>query len=405
MDYVFYEEDARRERIYTEERRAARMRARLARRRRRRVKWFLTKILPFCLVVAALFIGAFFGIRGVVRLLQNQFAKGTVEDVDNEILMADMEVTEIASVVEEESEIGPITEDETEVEAGNEALSVDFAEKSYYADKADSVGKFDDTVLSTNAILVDVNEHSVIANRNGYERISPASMTKVLTLLVAVEHLQDMSGTFNITEDITYYVYKHGLSVVGFGNNEVVTIDDLLYGTILPSGADAALGLATYVAGSEEAFVGLMNEKLVQLGLSDTTHMTNCTGVYDENHYSTCHDIAVIMMAAMDNELCKKVLSEHKYTTSPTDQHSQGIEISNWFLRRIEDKDCGGLVVGAKTGYVKESGHCAVSYATDASGKPYICVTVNAPGNWKCIYDHVRIYGQKFMGESGGRIS
>ena len=140
-----------------------------------------------------------------------------------------------------------------------------------------------------------------------------------------------------------------------------------------------------------------MNEKVAQLGFSETTHFTNCVGIYDENHYSTCYDIAMIMQAALENELCRQILTEHIYTTKPTPQHPAGIEISNWFLRRIEDKDCGGLVKYAKTGYVKESGYCAVSYAEGPDGQPYICVTLNSGSSWKCIYDHVRIYGDYFM--------
>ncbi|MBQ3517489.1 MAG: D-alanyl-D-alanine carboxypeptidase, partial [Lachnospiraceae bacterium] len=96
----------------------------------------------------------------------------------------------------------------------------------------------------------------------------------------------------------------------------------------------------------------------------------------------------------MENELCREVLSTHIYTTTSTTQHPEGIEISNWFLRRIEDKDSGGFVVGAKTGYVTESGSCAVSFEEYADGTPYICVTVGAHSSWRCIYDHVEIYNR-----------
>ena len=100
----------------------------------------------------------------------------------------------------------------------------------------------------------------------------------------------------------------------------------------------------------------------------------------------------------MKNELCREVLTTKKYTTAPTLEHPEGITISNWFLRRIEDKDTGGEVLGAKTGYVDESRFCAVSYAT-LKGTPYICVTVGGGSNWKCINDHVAIYTQYVPGE------
>ena len=109
--------------------------------------------------------------------------------------------------------------------------------------------------------------------------------------------------------------------------------------------------------------------------------------------------MAVIMKAAMQNELCKEFLSAHTYTTSLTDQHPEGITISNWFLRKIEDKDTGGEVLCAKTGYVVQSKNCAVSYGTFAGGKPYICVTAGATSGWRCIYDHVEIYNRYIPSE------
>ena len=136
----------------------------------------------------------------------------------------------------------------------------------------------------------------------------------------------------------------------------------------------------------------LMNKKLEELGLSETAHFTNCIGIYDENHYCTVYDMAVIMNAALNNETCREVMSARTYNTSLTEQHPEGILLSNWFLRRIEDKDTGGEVICGKTGYVNESGSCAVSYGTDKNGRGYICVTVNAAGKWKCIYDHVDLY-------------
>ena len=158
---------------------------------------------------------------------------------------------------------------------------------------------------------------------------------------------------------------------------EEVPIRDLFYGTILPSGGESAVALATCAAGSQGYFVDLMNAKLEELGLSDTAHVTNCVGLYDENHYCTAYDMAMIMKAAVENDWCREVLSTKVHTTLATPQNPEGLILSNWFLRRIEDKDCGGEVLCAKTGYVEQSGDCAASYGISASGKPYICVSVN----------------------------
>ena len=190
----------------------------------------------------------------------------------------------------------------------------------------------------------------------------------------------------------------------GFLDGEEVPVRDLFYGTILPSGGDAAVGLATYISGSQESFVELMNDKLEELGLSDSAHFTNCIGLYDADHYCTAYDMAVIMKAAMENEMCREFLSAHTYTTAPTTQHPDGITISNWFLRKIEDKDMGGEVLCGKTGYVVQSRNCAVSYSR-IQGTPYICVTIGATSNWRCIYDHVEIYNRYVSSAAKGQSS
>lgn len=267
-------------------------------------------------------------------------------------------------------------------------------QKTYSATATEDTTEIGEDIISKHALLIDLDTDRIVAQKDARSRINPASMTKILTVLVAAEQVQDLNDTFTMTLDITDYGYINDCSSVGFEEGEVVTIKDLFYGTILPSGADAAVGLATYVAGDQEAFVVMMNDKLKELGLSETAHMTNCVGIYDAEHYCSVYDMAMILEAAIDNELCREVLSAHTYTTSRTSQHPEGITISNWFLRRIEDKDTGGEVVCGKTGYVVQSGNCAASYGVDASGKGFICVTANANSGWRCIYDHVALYKQ-----------
>lgn len=250
----------------------------------------------------------------------------------------------------------------------------------------------DQNLYSEHVVLIDLGDNSIVAQKGAFERINPASMTKILTILTAAESVENLDDTFTITSEITDYGYVHDCSIAGFEKGETVTIRDLFYGTILPSGADAAMGLAVYVAGSQEAFVDRMNQRLEDLGLSHTAHVTNCIGIYGENHYCTVTDMAVILEAALQNELCREVLSAHTYTTSITMQHPEGIALSNWFLRRIEDKDSGGEVISGKTGYVVQSGNCAASYAIDKNGKGYICVTTGAVNVWRCIEDHAGLY-------------
>lgn len=243
------------------------------------------------------------------------------------------------------------------------------------------------------AVVIDAASGLVLAEKNAQTIINPASMTKILTLLVAVENITDWEQTFTMHIGITDYCFVNDCSVVGYELDEVIPVRELLYGCILSSGADACLALAEIVAGSHEEFVELMNAKLEELELSDTAHFTNCVGLYDENHYCTVEDMALMLKAAMENELCREVMSTKIFTTAPTAQHTEGQDLSNWFLRRIEDKDTGTIeVLCAKTGYVAEAGSCAASCGETADGTQFLCVTANAHSSWRAIYDHVDLY-------------
>lgn len=289
------------------------------------------------------------------------------------------------------------TEDAKSREEEKEESEIPFADGYLMEGEGEAASIDEEKVMSSYALLIDLDESRVVAQRGMRERISPASMTKILTVLVAAEHVTDLTDTFTITREITDYSYRNDCSAAGFGDGETITVEDLFYGTILPSGADAAAGLAYYVSGSLEEFVVLMNEKIEELGLSESAHFTNCVGLYDENHYCTVYDMAVMLKAAVENDLCREVMSARRYTTSQTAEHPEGIELSNWFLRRIEDKDTKGEVVCAKTGFVDQSGSCAASYSISDSGKHYICVTANAHSSWRCIYDHVALYQEYSM--------
>ena len=251
-----------------------------------------------------------------------------------------------------------------------------------------------EAVISDAAVLIDADTGEVVAERDGSRVICPASMTKILTVLVAAEHISpsQLEDTVEITRAMTDYAFNGDCSIVGFEVGERPTVRDLFYGTILPSGADAALALAEYTAGSHEEFVALMNDKLSELGLSSTAHFTNCVGLYDDDHHCSLTDMAMILKAAVENDLCREVLSEHTYTTTSTPEHPDGISISNWFLRRIEDKDTHGEVICAKTGFVAESGCCAASYSEANDGHRFFLVTSGAWSSWRCIYDQVEIY-------------
>ncbi|MDE6406779.1 MAG: serine hydrolase [Lachnospiraceae bacterium] len=362
-----------------------RQRMRRERQRRMRRRQMLQRLLflgVFCVVM----------VLAVIAIKSGRKAgeeKGTPQDQAVEAV-EQPDRLEIEKIIESmmEEEAGEPETEETEAEVEVPVYRFEETEDTAFIDSAD--------VISTHAILVDESTDAIVASKGARERIMPASMTKVLTVLVAAEHIPEekLDDTFPMTLEITDYAYVNDCSSVGFLDGEEVPVRDLFYGTAMHSGGDAALGLAFYVAGSQEAFVEMMNQKLEDLGIAGSTHFTNCVGIYDEAHYSTVYDMAVIMKAAARNDLCREVMSEHIYTTKPTREHPDGIEISNWFLRKIEDKDTGGEVLCAKTGYIVQSKNCAVSYEIFADKTPYICVTAGSSSSWRCIYDHVEIYNR-----------
>ena len=265
---------------------------------------------------------------------------------------------------------------------------------AYSAKESENTVEIGGDIVSQYGILINNNTKEIVAQRNAKEKIVPASMTKVMTVLVAANNIkpEQLDEKITMSHEAIDYSYAGGGSTSGFVEDEEVTVRDLFYGTILPSGGDAAAQLAMYVAGDIDSFVKLMNDQAAALGISDTTHFTNPVGFHSSEHYSTPYDIAIIMMAALDNDICKEVVTTKVYNSTATNVNPEGITISNWFLRRIEDKEFGGDIEGAKTGYVDESGSCAVSSMVAESGTEYICCTAKSSSSWRCIYDHVDIY-------------
>ncbi|MCR5799385.1 MAG: serine hydrolase [Lachnospiraceae bacterium] len=249
----------------------------------------------------------------------------------------------------------------------------------------------EEEVQSRYASLINATTGEAILSKNGRDRMYPASMTKVMTVLVACEHITDLNDEFEITIEDTDYAYIHDLSCAGFEAGEKVPVKDILYGAIMPSGGECCHALERYVAGDEDKFIEMMNDKAKELGLTGT-HYTNSAGLYSDDHYTTLYDMSMVMKAAIENDLCRQILHKHIYVTKATEQHPEGLELSNWFQRRIEDKYTKTEVLGAKTGYVVQAGNCAVSYTVGDDGTVYICATGNAHSAWRAIYDHVSLY-------------
>lgn len=263
-----------------------------------------------------------------------------------------------------------------------------------FAKFTERTNTIDSDIESGSIIVINCDTNEVVASRDATVRCYPASTTKIMTILTAVDYITDYSETFTFSFKITDPLYLAEATVAGFSNDESVNMTDMLYGAILPSGADATMGLALSIAGSEEEFVKLMNKKADELGLKDT-HFTNASGLFDKNHYTTAEDMAVIIRAAMENELCREVLSTYQYTTAKTPQHPDGIELSSTLFSYMYGTEPEGAdILGGKTGFVNESGYCIASFGKSDSGTEYVCVTLKGVSLWPTVYDQIDLYSR-----------
>ncbi len=258
-------------------------------------------------------------------------------------------------------------------------------------------GISEDFLSSEKAILVDVTANEIIASRQGSQMIYPASMTKVMTLIVVVENLPSRSSLDEVLT-ISHETGSH--SGYGFAQGEKLTVKDLLYASILQSDGVACLTLADYIAGSEANFVKMMNEKAAEMGIGDTTLFQNCSGLHHQYHYSTCRDIATIVAYAMQNDLCASILTALKYTPSDNFRPGEGCTFWNTLLHnRLSDGNTqpkNAEIIGGKAGLTEKdtSGYCVVTYAKGDDGHYYISVTSKA-GSWDAnIDDILKIYNE-----------
>ena len=241
-------------------------------------------------------------------------------------------------------------------------------------------------------LLMDMNTGKVVASRKGDSRIYPASMTKVMTMIICCERIEDVNAVISVSGDAIAAAYIEGASCAGFVAGERVTVLDLLYGIALPSGADATGTLARYVAGGEAAFAELMNLKAAEMGLKNT-HFVNASGLHHDNHYTTPREMAAIVAYAMDNELCRTILSATTYTSTPTSEHPSGVVMySTGFSRMSATKFGTAQIVATKTGFTDEARFCFASYAETDSGGRYVLITANGNDRYAPVYDCKYVY-------------
>lgn len=234
------------------------------------------------------------------------------------------------------------------------------------------------------ACIYDLNQEKVLYSYQANDRLNPASLTKIMTALLVMENcnLEDVV----LIGDVT--IYEDGVQLFNLKAGDRITVQNLLYATLVYSANDAALALAQHVAGSEEAFVEMMNTRALQLGATNT-HFVNPHGLSHEEHYTTAYDLYLIFNAAVKHDIFQQIINTTSYTVEYTladgTQKSRDITTTNKFLSEIYDSPSGVSIIGGKTGSTMAAGKCIILYASDAAGNPYICVVMGA-GNEEQLY-------------------
>ena len=217
--------------------------------------------------------------------------------------------------------------------------------------------------------LYNPDTRSFLYQSNADLRLPMASTTKIVTALVAIESL-------NLDESVT--VTKEAVGVEGsslyLSEGDVLSVRDLLFGVLLQSANDAATVLALHISGSIPAFAEKMTERVRDVGALDTSFQ-NPHGLDSEEHYTTAHDLSLIAAEALGNETFRQIVSTYKYSFNIGDKPR--VIVNHNKLLKLYD-GC----IGVKTGYTKKSGRCLVS-AAERDGVELICVTLNAPDDWR----------------------
>ena len=158
----------------------------------------------------------------------------------------------------------------------------------------------------------------------------------MMTAVVAMEHLKDLETGITLSQEMFAGLYERDATQAGFQPGETVRAIDLLYGVMLPSGAECCIALAEYISGSEAAFVQLMNEKAKKLKM-DQTHFCDSTGLHDPEHYSTVHDMAVLLKYCLKNETFREIIESPWHSTGVTNIHPDGITFYSTMFKNLSD--------------------------------------------------------------------
>ncbi len=249
--------------------------------------------------------------------------------------------------------------------------------------------------------LINLDTDTVVYEKNADMKLEPASCTKIMTFIIAVENIDDLNGTkITAKKEVLNLLKDTQSSTAGVLEGETLTAMQLLYCLMVPSGNDASVVLADYVGnGDQQKFVDMMNAKAQELGLKNT-HFMNPHGLHNENHYTTAADLAVITKYAMNLPHFTEISSTVSYKLPATNVYPKErlIRTTN---KMINSNSEGGYYYqyakGIKTGSHDQAGYCLVSTAIK-NGYSYLCVALGAPSvdaNGKTITEHEEMRDSK----------
>ncbi|MCR5727091.1 MAG: D-alanyl-D-alanine carboxypeptidase [Lachnospiraceae bacterium] len=234
-------------------------------------------------------------------------------------------------------------------------------------------------VKGDGAIVVDAETGNILYEKNIYEQFYPASTTKILTTLVALENGR-LDDVLTVSYAADNYVSKTS-SRMGLTEGEQVTVEQALYGIMLESGNEATYAVGEHVGKSIAGFIKLMNKKAKALGC-DRSHFANSHGLHDDEHYTCCYDMSLIARAAYKNEDFMKITGTAFYNMPATNKHEAKILTNHhWFLNGTQKYE---YCIGGKTGATTQAGYALVTYARK-DGKTLISVVMHAP-TWADVY-------------------
>ncbi len=238
---------------------------------------------------------------------------------------------------------------------------------------ASSVIAWDLDTSSENILLYNLKDNKIIYEQNSNDDTKIASLTKIVTVLVALENIENISDKVVLTEEVFAGLEEADASVAGFKLGETVTYEDLLYGALLPSGADATNALAINIFKSEKNFVNKMNDLMTKLNITNT-YFTNTSGLDEEGQKATLKDLLTIMLYAFKNEKFVQIFNSSKYTTN--NGRLTFRSTLNYYQNKYDLST--GIIKGSKTGYTNLAGLCLLSYA-EKDGLELLLITTNAP--------------------------